>query len=355
MGCNTMKPLQGIVVVDFSQFLAGPLASLRLADMGATVIKVERPPTGDICRTLYVSKQKIGGDSTIFHAINRNKHSVAVDLKCPHDKQKILNLIRDADVVIQNFRPGIAQKLGIDYCSLQQINPQLVYGSVSGYGIQKSQWYKKPGQDLLVQSLSGITWHNIKNTNSPIPMGLSVADMCAGYDLTQGILALLIRRATTCTGGLIEISLLESLLHMQITEFCPMLNNCPTTYTHDIQAVFATKDSYVAIVAHISQIQNIIPNVTKTGDIAHAVSQQNTQYWLNICAGYDNIYIAPVLSWHDIRNSEYYKHIQFEQTVYSPTYPPTHTTRCPFCIDGDIITSYLGAPDVGEHTHMYIK
>src|SRR6202451_1557459 len=128
------KPLKGLVVVDFCQFLSGPLATLRLADMGARVVKIERPGTGDIGRTLYLSDTDVHGENTLFHAINRNKESFAADLKNPRDLDALRKLIVWADVMVQNFRPGVIERLNLDYETLSKINPRLVYGSVTGYG-----------------------------------------------------------------------------------------------------------------------------------------------------------------------------------------------------------------------------
>ena len=116
-----MKLLDDILVIDFSQFLSGPSAGLRLADMGARVIKVEKPGTGDICRELYVSDVKLEGESTIFHAINRNKESYAADLKDPNDIEKVKTLISEADILIHNFRPGVMERLGLDYEAVKKI------------------------------------------------------------------------------------------------------------------------------------------------------------------------------------------------------------------------------------------
>src|SRR6476659_7345460 len=115
-----MDLLKDILVIDFSQFLSGPSAALRLADMGAKVIKIEKPGTGDICRELYVSDVMIEGESTIFHAINRNKQSYAADLKSDNDIQKVKQLIAKADVMVHNFRPGVMERLGLDYEKVKQ-------------------------------------------------------------------------------------------------------------------------------------------------------------------------------------------------------------------------------------------
>lgn len=150
------KPLEGLVVLDFSQFLSGPSASLRMADLGARVIKIERPPDGDICRKLYISNLDLDGDSTLFHSINRNKESFSVDLKNNAEFTLVKELIKKADVLIENFRPGVMRRLGLDYENVKKINPHIIYGEITGYG-HDGPWKHKPGQDLLVQSLSGIT------------------------------------------------------------------------------------------------------------------------------------------------------------------------------------------------------
>ena len=152
-----VRPLEGLLVIDFSQFLAGPAASLRLADLGARVIKIERPDVGDLCRSLYISDLELDGDSTLFHSINRHKESFAADLKKDLDRREVLALLRKADVVIHNFRPGVMERLGCDYESVMKINEHVVYGEITGYG-KAGPWRDKPGQDLLVQSLSGLPW-----------------------------------------------------------------------------------------------------------------------------------------------------------------------------------------------------
>ncbi len=207
-----MKPLDGLSVLDFSQFLAGPSAALRLADMGARVIKIERPKTGDLSRQLYISNLGMDGESTLFHSINRNKESFAADLKNEHDRQLVHELVAHADVMIQNFRPGVIDRLGFDYKTVSKENPRLVYGEVTGYG-KLGPWRNKPGQDLLAQALSGLPWLNGNADQSPIPLGLSVADLFAGAHLVQGILACLVRRGITGHGGRVEDSLMESILY----------------------------------------------------------------------------------------------------------------------------------------------
>src|SRR6266536_555910 len=162
-----MKPLDGLVVLDFSQFLAGPACSLRMADLGARVIKIERPGTGDLCRQLYISNLELDGDSTLFHSINRNKQSFAADLKNPGDLARVKHLITRADVLIQNFRPGIRERLGLGYEQVRGLNPSLVYATVPGSG-NDGQCRHKHGQALLAQPPSGLTWLRGNDDQGPV-------------------------------------------------------------------------------------------------------------------------------------------------------------------------------------------
>ena len=168
---HTPGLLEGITVLDMSQFLSGPFAALRLLDLGARVIKIERPDGGDLCRRLYLSDTEIGGDSTLFHAINRGKESFAADFKNPVDIAAVKRLIEKADIVIQNFRPGVIERLGLDYEAARKINPGIVYASITGYGSQ-GPWVDRPGQDLLAQARSGIMWLNGDPAEGPVPLGL---------------------------------------------------------------------------------------------------------------------------------------------------------------------------------------
>ncbi|HEY1212233.1 MAG TPA: CoA transferase, partial [Bryobacteraceae bacterium] len=209
-----MDLLKDIIVIDFSQFLSGPSAGLRLADMGARVIKIERPGIGDICRQLYVSDTRIEGESTIFHAINRNKQSYAADLKNEKDLEKIKRLIEKADIVLHNFRPGVMERIGLDYATVKAIKKDIIYGEVSGYGAE-GPWKDLPGQDLLVQALSGLTWLSNDRDARPTPMGVSVVDILAGTYLTQGILAALYRKGQTGQSALVQVSMMEAILDFQ--------------------------------------------------------------------------------------------------------------------------------------------
>jgi CoA:oxalate CoA-transferase len=374
---STIKPLAGLLVLDFSQFLAGPSAALRLADFGARVIKIERPKSGDLCRQLYISNLQLDGDSTLFHSINRNKESYAADLKNPEHLVKVHELIRRADVVIQNFRPGVIERLGLDYETLKEKYSRLVYASVTGYG-NLGPWRDKPGQDLLAQSLSGLPWLNGDADQSPVPFGLSVADMFAGAHLVQGILACLVRRGHTGQGGLVEVSLLESILDLQFEVLSTHLNdgeklperariNNANAYLGAPYGIYATVDGYIAIamgsVVHLGELLDC-PELTKFADpktwfaqrdaikgiLSTHLRKQVTCYWLERLERAD-YWCSDVLTWKQLRQHEAYRVLNFEQEVLRPNGITLRTTRCPIRIDGHIFTSTKGSPRVGEDNH----
>src|SRR6185295_5580437 len=252
-----MNLLEDIIVVDFSQFLSGPSAALRLADMGARVIKIERPGTGDICRQLYVSDVMIEGESTIFHAINRNKQSYAADLKDADDLEKVKQLLAKADVMMHNFRPGVMERIGLDYETVRAINPSIIYAEVSGFG-SDGPWKDLPGQDLLLQAASGLTWLSNNNNESPTPMGVAVVDIMAGTHIAQGILAALYRRGISGEGALVQVSMFESILDFQfevLTCYYNDGNQLPVrsaissghAYVAAPYGIYKTKDGYIAL------------------------------------------------------------------------------------------------------------
>ena len=249
--------LEGLLVLDMSQFLSGPFAALRLGDLGARVIKIERPDGGDLCRRLYLTDTEIGGDSTLFHAINRGKLSFAADFKNPADVAAVKALIAKADVLIQNFRPGVINRLGLDYAAAKAINPGIVYASITGYG-EDGPWANLPGQDLLAQARSGLMWLNGDRDQGPVPFGLAIADLLAGSAIVQGVLAALVRRGRTGEGAHIETSLLEALVDFQFEVLTTYLNDggrMPTrsafrnahAYLAAPYGVYATRDGWIAI------------------------------------------------------------------------------------------------------------
>lgn len=371
-----MKPLEGLLVLDFAQFLAGPWAATRLADLGARVIKIERPRTGDICRQLYISNLALDGDSTLFHSINRNKQSYAADLKQPADLAQVRRLIARADVLIQNFRPGVMDRIGLGPAACAALNPRLVYGTVTGYG-PTGPWVDKPGQDLLAQSLSGLTHLNGNAGQPPLPFGLSVADLTASAHLVQGILAALVRRGTTGRGGHVEVSLLESILDLQFELTTTFLNdggqaprrsavNNANAYLGAPYGVYATADGHLALamgsVVRLGELLGL-PALAQFADPATWFSRRDeikqlladhlrtspTRHWLDRLEPAD-YWCAEVLSWPELWATGAFRALDFEQEVTRDGGPTLRTTRCPITIDGERFKAPRGAPRVGQHT-----
>ncbi len=201
-------PLQGVRVLDLTRAVAGPFCTMLLGDLGARVIKIEEPRTGD--ETRHWGPPFIGGESVYFLALNRNKESVALDLKLSSDVAALRRLAAEADVVVQNFRPGVAERLGIDYRCLRTDNPRLIYASISGFGLTGPD-RERPGYDLIVQAMSGMMLAN-GSAGEPARACFPVADVLAGQFASQAILAALYERQRTGQGTHVEVSLLESLL-----------------------------------------------------------------------------------------------------------------------------------------------
>ena len=271
------KPLEGLTVLEFSQFLSGPYAGLRLADLGARVIKIERPEVGDLCRNLYISDTDLEGDSTLFHAINRNKESFAANLKDAKDIELVKKLIEKADIITQNFRPGVIERIGLDYKNVKKINPKIVYGTISGYG-SDGPWSSLPGQDLLAQSRTGLVWLNGNGGEAPTPMGLAVADMLAGHTLVEGILAAVIKRFRTDNGSHVETSLVEALLDFQFEVLTTYFNdgnrkpqrssyNNAHAYLSAPYGIYKTSNGYIAIamtpLPHLGELLDLNASKTK--------------------------------------------------------------------------------------------
>ena len=375
------RPLEGLTVLEFSQFLSGPYAGLRLSDLGARVIKIERPEVGDLCRTLYISDTDLEGDSTLFHAINRNKESFSANLKDPKDLELVKKLIAKADIITQNFRPGVIEKIGLDYESVKKINPQIVYGSISGYG-SDGPWKDLPGQDLLAQSRTGLVWLNGNGGEAPTPMGLAVADMLAGHSLVEGILAGVIKRLRTNVGCHIETSLVEALLDFQFEVLTTYFNdgnrkpvrskyNNAHAYLSAPYGIYKTKDSYIAIamtplpklgelldLEFLKSLHDQKIWFTKRDEIKKKIGDwivnQSTQEILNILEPAD-IWCAEVLDWENMLKHEGFKILDMTQRIKSLDGLDIKTLRCPIRVDGEIFKSDLAAPKVGQDNEKIIK
>lgn len=368
-----IRPLDGLLVLDFSQFLAGPVAALRLADLGARVVKIERPGVGDIGRTLAFAGRSIDGDTVSFHAMNRNKESVAADLKNPDDLEDVRRLVARADVMIQNFRPGVMERIGLDYASVKEINPSIVYASASGYG-DEGPWRDRPGQDLLAQAISGLPWLSGSREDGPVPLGLSIADHLLSCHIAQGVTALLVRRFRTGQGGLVQSSLLEAVLDLQFELLSTKLNDDTIQVRrhgeHSAHAFLAapygtypTLDGYLALAMNpIPELGRLLdlPELAALTDPRDAWDRQeeieallaarfatgSTAHWLGIMDAAD-VWCAPVLTLDELLASDGFAAIDMTQEVERRG-TRIATTRSPLRIDGQVLRSEKAAPLLGE-------
>tara|TARA_B110000263_G_scaffold104434_1_gene91190 strand:+ start:674 stop:1831 length:1158 start_codon:yes stop_codon:yes gene_type:complete len=370
------KPLSGLTVLEFSQFLAGPVAGLRLSDLGARVIKIEKPEVGDLCRYIYLSDTNLSGDNSLFHAINRNKESFVANLKSSDDLDKVKKLISQADIVTQNFRPGVIERIGLDYETVKKINPKIVYGSITGYG-NKGPWKDLPGQDLLAQSRSGLVWLNGSGNDAPTPMGLAAADMFAGHFLVQGILAGVIKSLKTGQSSHVQTSLMEAMLDFQFEVLTTYLNNGKRkpkrsnynnahAYLAAPYGIYKTRDGYIALsmtpVPNLGELIKLdsIKEFTDKNDwfvkrdeikelIGNHISANTTQYWLDILQPAD-VWCSEVLEWEQMLEHEGFKVIDMLQRIKRSDGLDIETLRCPIRFDDDIFKSEIAAPTIGQHT-----
>ena len=375
------RPLEGLVVLEFSQFLSGPYAGLRLADLGARVIKIERPDVGDLCRNLYISDTDLEGDSTLFHAINRNKESFAVNLKDKSDLELVKKLISKADIITQNFRPGVIERIGLDYETVRKLNPKIVYGTISGYG-SDGPWSSLPGQDLLAQSRTGLVWLNGNGGEAPTPMGLAVADMLAGHSLVEGILSAVIKRFRTNEGSHVETSLVEALLDFQFEVLTTYFNdgnrkpnrssyNNAHAYLSAPYGIYKTSDGYIAIamtplpklgeLINLDSIKGLEDQkewFTKRDEIKKSIGDwivtKTTEYWLGILEPAD-IWCAEVLDWEKMLKHEGFNILDMVQRIKRDDGLNIETLRCPIRIDGKIFKSELAAPKIGQDNEKIIN
>lgn len=373
-------PLEGILVLEFSQFMAGPSAGLRLADLGARVIKIERPGSGEAGRQIALKNLFLDGSSLVFHTVNRNKESYTANLKDPEDLLRVKKLIKQADVMTHNFRPGVMEKIGLDYKTVQTINPKLVYASVTGYGTE-GEWAKKPGQDLLIQSMSGFAKLTGNKDDNPIPVGAAVSDLITGTHLAHGILASLLKRLKTNKGALVEVSLLESTLDFQfevITTYLNDGNQKPVrakegnahAYLGAPYGVYKTKDGYISLaMGSLTKLGSVLKNTElesytnpdfwfeKRDEIMDVLRliliEKNTQDWLNLLE-VKGIWCSDVFDYKKLLDHKGYKVLQMDQKLPLLSGEEVHTTRCPIRLNDERLYNKKPAPRVGQDTEAII-
>ncbi|GAB3010039.1 CaiB/BaiF CoA-transferase family protein [Niabella terrae] len=368
------QPLKGLVVLEFCHYLAGPSAGLRLADLGARVIKIEKPEDGDPSRRMVIKNLMADENSLLFHTINRNKDSFAANLKSKEGLAEVIELIRQADVMTHSFRPGVMEKLGLSFAEVQKINPRIIYLELTGYG-KRGPWMHKPGQDLLLQALTGLAYTSGDATQGPVPIGISVIDQFCGVQAVQVILGALIRRQKTGRGGFLEISLFESAISMQfelLTTFYNSKDGLRRSKVHNGSpllgapyGIYRTTDGYISLAmmdlntlqealgADILQGHDAGEAFTYRDAIKHSIQQvlatNRTDYWIGRLLEH-KLWATRVYNWKEMQAQPAYAELEMEQTLELATGKKVFTTRCPLRISGRKLLSERPAPQLGAHT-----
>jgi crotonobetainyl-CoA:carnitine CoA-transferase CaiB-like acyl-CoA transferase len=366
--------LRGYRVLDLSIAMAGPLAAMRLGDLGADVVKVE-PVTGEWQR--HASAGGVAGNeiNASFLSLNRNKRSLAVDLKQPSGRELVLRLAAESDVFLQNYRPGVAARLGMDYESVRAARPDIVYVSMSGYG-ESGPYVDRPGQDLLLQSLSGALYSAGRVEDAPQAGPYFVADAVTAYSAFEGVLAALLHRERTGEGQKVEVNMLDAMIAMQMQELSVRtVGGVSQTRGHETHAhsyirapygIFSTQDGYLALAfADLSLLAEIFGDPTLAtwdaerdgfqhrDEISAAVAghlrTDTTAAWLDRLGG-RGVWVGPVNSYDDVLADPQVQHNGSFVTYEHPTEGTVTTPGFAFRLSSTPLTVDRGAPTVGQHT-----
>ena len=373
--------LAGIRILDFSQMMMGPWATQLLGDLGADVIKVERPKVGEWERSLAAMGQLLNGDSPFFLSMNRNKRSLTLDLKHPEAGPIVDRLITTVDVVVENFRPGVMERLGFGFERLSELNPRLVYCSASGYG-SRGPYVKRPGQDLLIQALSGLAAHTGRASDPPTPIGTSICDAMAAMMVACGILAALQARTHTGKGQKVEVDLLSTALAAQCQEAVVHLNNFPRwersaagitqPWIGAPYGIYPTSDGHLALAMNslraLGELLDLPDVALYEGNPQGAFTERDlikrrleerlltrtTNEWLELMATRD-IWCAPVKDFEAIFNDPQVAAAEIVTTVEQPNIGPLKVIRAPITLSGTPATIRRPSPKVGEHNQEILR
>jgi crotonobetainyl-CoA:carnitine CoA-transferase CaiB-like acyl-CoA transferase len=369
-----MNILGGYRVLDLSVAMAGPLAAMRLGDLGADVVKVE-PVTGEWQRHTAAGGAVGNEVNASFLSLNRNKRSLAVDLKSDDGRELLYELVQTADVFLQNYRPGVAARLGVDYETLRALKPSLVYVSISGYG-ESGPYADWPGQDLLVQAMSGALFSAGRPEEPPVAAPYFLADAVTAYSAFEGVLAALLHRERTGEGQLVQVNMLDAVIALQMQELSVhTVGGVPQTRSSQVHAhsyirapygIFTTADGYISLAfANLPVLAEVLnapqlaeldaerDGFTRRDEIAAAVStalrRETTEYWL-LKLRERGVWCGPVLSYDDLRGDPQVQHNESFVTYEHPTEGTVTTPGFPYRFSRTPPEVRRPAPLVGEHT-----
>lgn len=374
-----MGILSGICVLDCSIAMAGPFAAQRLGDLGADVIKVE-PTTGEWQRHVSAGGARGNKINVSFLSLNRNKRSLAVDLKSPDGRKVLQDLVRTADVFLQNYRPGVAARLGVDYETLSAINPRLVYVSMSGYG-ESGPYVNRPGQDLLLQAMSGAMLSTGRAGEAPVAAGQYLVDAVTAYTAFEGALAALFHRERTGEGQKVEINMLDAITALQMQELSVFTvggkeqKRSAEPHAHVFirapYGAFATSDGYIALafppLAKLGEVigepgfaamDDEVDSWTRRDEIfartRERLKTRNSAEWL---AAFEaaGIWAGPVYGYAELVEDPQIRHNQTFVEYEHATEGRVKTPGFPIRFSKTPSTVRLGAPLTGEHTREVLR
>ena len=367
--------LEGIRVLDFTQMMMGPWATQFLGDMGADVVKIERPGVGEWERGLRAMGDLLDGQSPFFLAMNRNKRSVALNLKDPRAREIVLRLAADADLVVENFRPGVMARLGLGYDHLAGVNPAIVYVSGSGFG-QTGPYVDRPGQDLLIQAMSGLAAYGGRAGDLPTPSGSSIVDASTALLLAFSSMVGLVHKLRTGEGQHIDVSLFDTAVALQCQEIAAFLNmergfersdaGIAGAWLSAPFGVYRTADGHVALaMGSLAVLGDLLEEPTLAGyddprrayddrDEVYAIVQdrmneRTTGEWLELLATKD-VWCAPVQAFDRLVDDPQVAHNDLLTTVEHPNGGDVRVVGVPMRFSRTPGSVRSGPPAVGQHT-----
>ncbi|MDN5217291.1 CoA transferase [Fulvivirgaceae bacterium BMA12] len=373
-------PLKGLVIADFSQLAQGPFATQMLSDMGAEVVKIE-PEKGDWMRHYAYGNLYPEGESISFVSFNRNKRSIALNLKDPEEKEIAIEIIKKSDILVENFRPLVMERLGLGYEEMKTINPRLVYCSSSGYGAS-GPYLKRPGQDLMAQSISGSAALNGKKGDIPMATAVGQADLLTSLFIVQSVLAAIYSREKTGKGQKIEANLLNSAIGFHIQEVTAFLHQgtnpersesgIPNPWLGAPYGIYHTQDGYVSVgmnsVRKLAQLlnltkydsevfesNNIIENRDEIRkDFQEVFQTKTTEAWLAVLLEHD-IWCSQVNTFTEMVEDPQVKHNNMILEYDHPTIGMVKTTGFPVSFSDTPQQIYRPAPLLNEHAGEILK
>lgn len=370
---DSKLPLDGVKIIDFSQVMLGPCATQMLADFGADVIKIERPKSGDLSRNVFGGRGEVSQNNPVFCSLNRNKRSITLNTRTDAAKNVIYELIKTADVVVNNFRPGVMTRMGFGYEKLKEINPGIIFAAGTGFG-SKGPYSHKGGQDVLAQAMSGVME---QRANDSVPRSIyptALCDYAAGMHLVQGVLAAIIARYKSGVGQKVEVSLYNSMIAMQMQEAANLMATKATLNWAALPlcGVFDTTDGAVVVVGAFKEnpLQDICIAIKHAEDLSIKYpmledqveakeflqdefrchfSKMSTTEAINNMEKQD-LLCAPVKSLEEALKDEQTTVNQMIATINHPIHGSIQVISSPITMSDSPFTIRHTPPSLGQHT-----